>query len=257
MTKVMEKDKCEMKKLILIVEDDEQLVQALRGMLERNLACRCEWAPSCAVARSLLADKIYDLVILDRQLPDGDGLGVVRVGLGGTMVSQVLILSELGQVSQRELGLQAGVFDYLAKPFSRLELLEKVKRLLVANNRLAEVIIQIDERVLFWPEANQLSVDGEYRKLTEAEGKILQCLCEAMRVVSREELCWAVWKNELAHNMTALSTKMCRLRSKLGPARHRLRTYYRDGYQLRRANQPMIDTRIIWGSNPQNALSVE
>ena len=109
---------------LLVVEDDRQLVSLLREQL--SLA---GYDPAIAMtlaeARDLLADERFDLVILDLNLPDGDGLDLAEE-ISDQSQTPMLMLTARGDVESRVAGLYAGASDYLTKPFSVAELLARV-----------------------------------------------------------------------------------------------------------------------------------
>ena len=217
-----------MARQVLLIEDDPALCQRLETMLAKNLDCHCDTAPMIVLAKNLLRENEYDMVILDRQLP----------------VSQYLILSGWGSLSDRESGLRDGVFDYLVKPFSPVELLEKAKRLMLANNSWREEIIKIDETAYFLPARSELIIDGHCRRLPPSDSELLAFLAQG-GIKSAEQL-----RDNLGccgEKMTknAIAIRISRLRAKLGRHRSRLRAHYRSGYQLQLAANAMVDTKMI------------
>jgi DNA-binding response OmpR family regulator len=217
---------------ILIVEDDNDLVENLQRILTQNLNCSCAVASSLSLARNVLADKEFDLIVLDRLLPDGDGLSLLR---GGNLLEEtrVFVLSDLGRVQDREKGLVAGAFDYLAKPFSRLEFLERVRRIIPEAVKVVRMMRPIDKNLIFVPNENKLIVDGVEEELTATDCQLMEFLYRHKNLmVSREDLRRGVWRDQdLSEN--AINAKIYRLRRKMGRYGYRLRTYYKMGYQLK------------------------
>lgn len=114
---------------LLLVEDDAQLTSLLQEQL--TLAGHTVvHAPNLAAARTELADGIFDLVILDRGLPDGDGLelasGLAESAEADGRGPAILMLTARVDVDSRVEGLYAGAADYLTKPFSVQELLARI-----------------------------------------------------------------------------------------------------------------------------------
>jgi len=114
---------------ILIVEDNPKTSDLLRrGLAENGYA-----AELCATAGELEAlayDKTYDVIVLDRMLPDRDGLDVCRELRQRGIKTPILMLTGLGAVSERVSGLNAGADDYLAKPFVFEEFVARVRALM-------------------------------------------------------------------------------------------------------------------------------
>ena len=106
---------------VLVIEDDfEHMRIVRRGLDEAGFVC--DVAKTGAEGRDMLANGGYDVAILDRMLPDVDGLDVLREIRGRGILTPVIILSALGSTDERVRGLSAGADDYLPKPFSIDEL---------------------------------------------------------------------------------------------------------------------------------------
>jgi DNA-binding response OmpR family regulator len=114
---------------ILVVEDE----RALSGLIEQTLMREgygVTLAGSLAEARQKLAQPVFEAVILDRRLPDGDGLTLVEELRKQGNSLPILMLTALGLPQERVKGLDIGADDYLAKPFSLQELLARLRSLL-------------------------------------------------------------------------------------------------------------------------------
>ncbi|MBI4060045.1 MAG: response regulator [Elusimicrobia bacterium] len=113
---------------ILVVEDEDNIAEFLRYILEsENFTVKT--AASLAEARLRLKEGQPDAVILDRGLPDGDGLEICRELKGAGAKPPVLILSARKDPTEMREGLDAGADDYIAKPFQFVDVLEVVSRL--------------------------------------------------------------------------------------------------------------------------------
>ena len=111
---------------ILVVEDEEDVSSFLRYVLESD-SFNVETASSIAEARELLKLRVPDAVLLDRGLPDGDGLELCReLGAAGRK-PPVLVISSRKDSKEIEEGLQAGAVDYIAKPFQFVNVLARVR----------------------------------------------------------------------------------------------------------------------------------
>jgi len=157
---------------ILVIEDDfEHMRIVRRGLDEAGFVC--DAAKTGAQGSDMLANGAYDVVILDRMLPDVDGLDVLREIRGKGISTPVIILSALGSTDERVRGLSAGADDYIAKPFSVDEL---VARIYAVTRRVAR---EDDEKLVF----KDISLDmknrvvrrnGRLIDLTGLEYKLLE-----------------------------------------------------------------------------------
>jgi two-component system OmpR family response regulator len=113
---------------ILVVEDVPKMAELIRRVLvaERYTV---EIAPDGATALGLVAQHEFDVIVLDRMLPDLDGTEVVRLLRARNVQTPVLMLTALGSVEHRVDGLDAGADDYLPKPFAFAELLARIRAL--------------------------------------------------------------------------------------------------------------------------------
>jgi len=227
----------------LIIDDDNGLCERVRAILEKNLDCHCDVAGRVVLAKNLLREQEYDIVILDRDLPDGDGLELVEQRFGLTPVSQYLVVSNWQSVPDREKGLGEGVFEYLGKPFSQVELIEKAKRLMMANGCWRGDLIKIHNRAYFAQGRGELVVDGRRQRLSQTDADLLSLLSGG-GIVSCQQIREGLWHGREDMTDNAISIRISRLRAKLGNYGARLRSYYRLGYQLHLAPNMMIDTKM-------------
>ncbi len=112
---------------ILLVEDEPALGDTIRLSIEK-MGHRCDWVKTMKEARVRLTTGLYSLMVLDRNLPDGDGTLLLRHP--GREKLMVLILSSKSSVEERVEGLRRGADDYLPKPFSFHELEARIEALL-------------------------------------------------------------------------------------------------------------------------------
>ena len=113
---------------VLIVEDETKIARAIERVLlaERYAA---DIAEDGVAALALASERDYDVILLDRMLPDLDGMEVLRLLRSRGVRSPVLMLTALGTLDHRVAGLDAGADDYLAKPFAFSELLARIRAL--------------------------------------------------------------------------------------------------------------------------------
>lgn len=187
-------------------------------------------AGSAQAARHLLEQSYIDLVVVDRKLPDDDGLELVQfVRRQSSVVSRIdpnlplMLTSERASVLERVRGLERGCDDYLAKPYAYTEIRARVAALLRRRRRLATAArlrvgpLEVDAL------ARQAWVDGRAVLLSGKEFSLLHVLArEPSRVFSREELMQTVWGwSDAAHGARGtrtLDSHVSRLRRKLSRA---------------------------------------
>lgn len=164
---------------LLVVDDDNRI----RTLLSRFLAghgYRVTMAASAADARSRMEGLTFDLIILDVMMPGLSGLDFARE-LRRTSTVPILMLTARSDTSDRISGLEAGVDDYLGKPFEPRELLLRVgsilKRTAIAPRKVIEEV-RFGE-FMFHLERGELSRGGEIIRITERERDMLRVLAEA------------------------------------------------------------------------------
>lgn len=215
---------------ILLVEDDEELSGFLvRVFREEGL----EVVPvdTASVALTLLKQQTFQLVVLDRMLPDLDGLTVCTEIRRQSSELPVLMLTARGEVEDRVSGLDSGADDYVVKPFEVEELLARIRALL---RRAAAPLLVIGPLRLEW-RRRSVSIDGMPLELTAREYAVLEHLArEPDRVVTRAELLEAVWQTRFDPGTNIVEVYVNRVRNKLGRQAGMLETIKGLGYRLRR-----------------------
>ncbi len=219
-------------KTLLLIEDDPALGQGVKMVLQNeNLQIRlC----SClAEARKALAGEGFDLVILDINLPDGNGLDFLSELRKSSMVP-VILLTANDLETDVVMGLEAGADDYITKPFSLAILRARVHNQLRRNamgteNVFATSMFQFDfDRMEF-------RKNGVPVELSKTEQKLLRILTENRgQTLGRAALVDYIWTNGADYvDENALSVTVRRLRSKLEdtPSKPRfIKTVYGLGY---------------------------
>jgi DNA-binding response OmpR family regulator len=128
---------------ILVVEDEPQLAQSIQQFIAGE-GHGCEVVGNLASALSMV-DNQFDIVILDLNLPDGNGLEVVKKVKGSGMQTGIIILSARDSLENKIEGLELGADDYLTKPFQMAELNARLKSLVRRVHFKGEEIITFNE----------------------------------------------------------------------------------------------------------------
>lgn len=155
---------------ILIVEDEPQLAQSIQSFLESE-GHICEMADKLSSALHLL-DNIYDIIVLDLNLPDGNGLEVVKKVKGKGMNTGVIIVSARDSLDNKIEGLELGADDYLTKPFQMAELNARLKSLVRRVHFKGEEKIEFNELTVI-PNELIVTVNNKPVDLTKKEFDLL------------------------------------------------------------------------------------
>lgn len=217
---------------ILVVDDDADL-RRLVGDFLRSHGLDVEVARDAREMDARLAEARYDLIILDLMMPGEDGLSVLR-RLRSDPRPAVIMLSAMGEDTDRIVGLEVGADDYLAKPCNPRELLARVRAVL--RRREGPVGAGPSRRFGAWTldvVARTVRRDGEAAVgLTDAEFRVLNAFLDRpQRVLSRDQLLEHAKGAEVDAFDRAIDVTISRLRRKLG-ADDPIRTVRGEGYQL-------------------------
>lgn len=188
----------EIKASVLLVEDEENLHEALKLNLELEGYDVTSAFDGTAALKALQAG-YFDLIILDVMLPEMDGINVTETIRISNNEVPILILSAKNSSADRVLGLKKGADDYLTKPFNLEELLLRVHKLIDKNKKLqdkstvGDVYIFDNNSIDF--KAQEATVShGKKIQLSKKETMLLKLLIENKNeVVPREKILQAVW----------------------------------------------------------------
>lgn len=217
---------------ILVVEDDLTVATALGAIL-----AEAGWvsyhAGSLTRAYQLWKWRRYDIVIIDRMLPDGDGLELLTYLNEAAYQTKTVLMSNLNQVEHRIKGYSRGCDDYIGKPFSSLELVWRIKKLL----RFTKLP---DSKLIHCP-GMSCNLDTGALQLADREiyvqaklAQLLRCFIEHYgKVVSKATLLKSIWDyHETAPQPRTLDVYVMRLRQLLGPDAGRIQTVRGYGFKL-------------------------
>lgn len=220
---------------LLIVEDELELLNSTCVYLEKEDFV-CEPASNFFEAEDKLLSYNYDVVILDINLPDGNGLDLLKHVKERNPETGVLIVSAKDSLDDKLKGLDLGADDYITKPFHLAELNSRVNSLLrrrkfEGNNNIIFEEIEID------PVAKIAMVEGKPVELTKKEYfLLLYFITNKNRVLTKEAIAEHLWGDniDMVDNFDFIYTHMRNLRKKLkkSGANDYLQTIYGLGYKF-------------------------
>jgi len=200
---------------ILVVEDDaDNAAFIVKGLTTFGHGADWEATGAHGLARAM--SERYDAVVLDRMLPQLDGLGVVKAMRLAGIVTPVLFLTNLSGIDDRVEGLEAGGDDYLVKPFAFSELLARL-------TALARRPPLADERTVLMVEDLEMDLirrtvrrGGQLIELQQREFQLLEFLMRSEgRIVTRTMLLEKVWDFHFDPKTNIVETHISRLRAKV------------------------------------------
>jgi DNA-binding response OmpR family regulator len=225
-----------MGKKILLVDDDDALRESLAEQLELHEEFEAKGVGTAKEGLDLVKDEYFDVILLDVGLPDMDGREACRLMRRGGVKSPIIMLagsdSDVGTI----LGLDAGVNDYINKPFRLGVLLARIRAQLRQHQQSEDAVFSIGPYT-FKPSAKMLIEDTSEKKvrLTEKETSILKFLYRAGdKVVGRDILLGEVWGYNAGVTTHTLETHVYRLRQKieLDPSNVEILVTEPGGYRL-------------------------
>jgi two-component system alkaline phosphatase synthesis response regulator PhoP len=208
-----------MRRRLLLVEDDPTLRQALTFNLTRERYEVTSAADGEAALEAARSDRL-DLILLDVMLPGMSGVEVLRVLRREGVTTPVIILSAKGDEIDRVVGLKVGADDYIAKPFSRPELLARIEAVLRRQRREAEDPERREELVFGAVHIDvarrEVTVDGELVHLTTKEFDLLAHLAASPgRIFTRDQLLARIWGYDYVGDGRTVDVHVSWLRGKL------------------------------------------
>lgn len=220
---------------IFICEDNEELADEIQTVLQKDgnsvVHANCR-----AAAQELLASDSYDLIIMDWELPDGNGVDICKEFRAKGGKTPILMLTGKGKTSEKEAGLDSGADDYLVKPFSFQELKARLRALMRRASRpLSENVLK-NGNLKLDPANYHASLNDEYLALVPKEFALLEFLMRNPdQVFSAESLINHVWTADEIISPDTLRTYVMNLRRKVDPgkAESRLETVHGIGYRFR------------------------
>jgi len=209
------------KKKLLVVDDEDRIRRLLKMYLEKA-DYSIEEAENGQKALDMAIENDYDLILLDVMMPEMDGLEVAEE-LRKEKETPIMMLTAKGEELNRIQGFEAGVDDYIVKPFSPREIVLRVAAILKrtksespsgANGDVSDTLtlphLEIDN------DSRRVTADGKSVNLTPKEYDLLHYLMSSPdQIFGREQLLREVWKYEFFGDLRTVDTHIKRLREKL------------------------------------------
>lgn len=215
---------------ILLIEDDQALGRGTALALAGE-GREIRVAATLAQGWAALGEGEYALVLLDLNLPDGNGLDFLTA-LRRTSGVPVLILTANDLESDQVAGLELGADDYVTKPFSLAVLLAKTEAL-IRRSRGGGAETLACGAITLEPGRRACTVGGRLVALPPREYELLLCLVRNKgQVLRREQLLDKVWGIDFEGGDRAVDGRIKALRAALGPAGKQIRTVFKVGYKL-------------------------
>ena len=200
---------------ILLIEDDINAASyVIKGLKESGHVV--DHASDGEEGMELSLTLKFDVIIIDRMLPKLDGLSLIKKIRDKKINTPILILSALGEVDEKVLGLKAGADDYLAKPFSFSELLARIEVLVRRTNpEVKETSLKVGSLIMNLL-TRQVHRNGIEIELQPREFRLLEFLMRrSNQVVTRTMLLEGVWAYHFDPQTNVIDVHISRLRSKI------------------------------------------
>jgi DNA-binding response OmpR family regulator len=223
---------------ILAVDDSSETIQLIRRALGSGY--QIDVAMTAHAATEMLAKHTYSLILLDVQLPDGDGFKVCSVlqTEQGTASVPIVFLTAKTSIEDKILGFQLGAEDFITKPFDQMELKARVDAKLrkIERDRVESDIVRVgDLEINKGSQRAIVSKDGASTELelTPLEFKLLLLLAsKPSHVFSRDEILNTVWGESIHVYSRSVDTHISKLRKKLEAHADLIESVHGMGYRI-------------------------
>ncbi len=218
---------------ILIIDDNQEILFGVEKLLKAS-HYHTDTALTLTLAEEALAQREYDLIILDWMLPDGSGVEFLARLRQEYLSTPVLLLSSKSEIDEKVEALDSGADDYLAKPFSNIELLARIRALLRRESSYKKAEMTIENMNVDLA-SHKVLVDGKKVELTKKEFTLLELLLLNQQVIlTRYQI-----NDHLNHDFDSLKQSnlvdvhIKNLRKKLGSASSLIETVRGVGFRIK------------------------
>ncbi len=220
---------------ILIIEDEQSLAESINNFLNSE-GHICEIASDYNTAIEKITIYLYDIIIVDITLPDGNGLNIISELKKKESKSGIIVISARDSVEQKIEGLEIGADDYLAKPFHLVELNARVKSLNRRVNFQGKNSVIYNEITII-PDEHKVFINDKELKLTKKEFDLLIFFTSNRdRVLAKTAISEHIWGDymDFADSHDFIYTHIKNLRKKMTKAgcKDYIKTVYSVGYKF-------------------------
>jgi len=220
------------KKSILLVDDDQRLRELLKNYLnEKNF--QVFTSEDFDEAREILGFFIFDLIILDRMMPTGDGINLIQ-DIKKVSKTPIIMLTAMSENNDKIDGLKTGTDDYLSKPFEPEELFLRINNLLklYENINQAELLFSFGS-FIYNTKTKSLTLNEKEIYLTEGENNLLiKLINNRNNTLSREELAEKEFDESELRKVDVGITRLRQKIEKIPKQPHYIKTIRGKGYML-------------------------
>ena len=220
---------------VLIIEDEKQLSEIVSEFLQ-NQKYICEQARNFDIAKQKLSIYLYDIILLDITLPDGNGLKLIKTIKEYNPEAGIIIISAKNSIDDKISGLDLGSDDYMTKPFELSELNSRIKALLRRKQFNGDNLLVFNE-IEINTSQKSIKVNKTAIELTAKEYDLLLFfVVNKNRVLTKEAIAEHLWNDniDLANSFDFVYTHINNIRKKIKKAKAKdyIKTQYGLGYKF-------------------------
>ncbi len=229
---------------ILLVEDSKEIFRMVSQALAGPFL-DLDWAQTVHEAEIKLSITQYQIVLLDIELPDGNGLDLCSRIQVQSPELPIFFLTSHSDLSEKVLGFSAGADDYITKPFNPLELKARVEAKLKKIQALRKTIDFLKWKEIEINKSSQevrILEDNKFKsiELTALEFKLLTYFANRKgNVIDRETMLNDIWGEDVHVYSRSVDTHVSKLRKKLGPVSYIIESVHGAGYKFSPSDKPV------------------
>tara|TARA_B100001971_G_scaffold215192_1_gene259858 strand:+ start:112420 stop:113115 length:696 start_codon:yes stop_codon:yes gene_type:complete len=222
---------------VLLIEDSKEIYNLVNTSLSTPLI-QLEWAANAKEASDKYTSNQYDLILIDIELPDGNGIEICNQILNKNPETSIFFLTAKDDLSEKVLGFSAGAEDYITKPFNGLELKARVEAKLKKLEILKQAKNEMKWKEIAINQATQevsINMEGDNKDidLTALEFKLLIYFAQRpYEVINRDTILNDIWGEDVHVYSRSVDTHVSKLRKKLAEASHLIESVHGAGYKF-------------------------